>query len=290
VKSLDTDWSDLTDGPSFGGYVLLLLPRAAMLVLPALGIFGLVAVLKILEGSRLSRAMEPVFVGGGICLFIVGLTVLLVPGVAQNNRRRRDLVVSGQGEGRRVSWTATLLQPSGSFKGSLHFGEGRLRFLWHRPQGMDGKIQLEQEVLLQLDVGKIAAVERIAAPSLWEGIRYGSRQAAVLLRDGRRIRFAAPQPQGLVDALREELGRPEGTPVAPEVATALDQATLEELGHALTRRCERVILVAGGDAGSELHVVLQGPREALEASLGHAKAALASEEEAVRPFREARGT
>ncbi|MGE0709918.1 MAG: hypothetical protein AB7N76_25300 [Planctomycetota bacterium] len=285
----DQDWKDVEDGPTYWGYVAAVALRALPFFLLPVGIVGAIVLVDVQGGRSLHRAIEPLIVASVICGGLVTLVATLAPAVNEQGRRRRDLVLARGSAGRRVSWTATFLQPSGAYVGSLHLGDGWLRFLWHRPQGMDGRIQFDQELAFRIEADKVATVELIGAAGAWESLRWGGQQVAVLLRDGRRLRFAAVQPRALAEALERELGRPSGTPVAPEVATALDRATLQEIGDALVRRHDLVVLVAAGQSGGDRFVVLHGEREHVGDALERARAALAAEEEAARPFLAARG-
>lgn len=278
----------LHDGPTHFGHMLSLLPRVMLFAFPIVGIGLLITAVSLLDGSSLSSALEPTFVFGGLTGFVVVIIALAQPAAALQQRRRRDLYLARGRKGDRLAWTATLIQQSVPMSGSVHVSGGLIRFLWHRALNtMDGRIALEQEESIRCEVGQVAAVELVSPETFWEA-RYGVRQVALLLKDGQRIRLAAPQPKRLMSALQAVLAKPAGTPVAPEIQSALDHASIEELGAALTRRCEQVVLIAG-ERETAPHVVLEGEREGLLESLELARLALEGEREELAPYRSARG-
>jgi len=277
----------LHDGPTHFGHMLALAPRVLLFAFPFLGLGLLITAMSLLDGSSLKSALEPTFVFGGLTGAVVLTVALALPAAALQQRRRRDLYLARGRKGDRLAWTATLIQQSVPMSGSVHVCGGLIRFLWHRSMNtMDGRIALEQEESIRCEVGQVAAVELVSPETFWEA-RFGVRQVALLLKDGQRIRLAAPQPKRLVAALQAVLAKPAGTPVAPEIQSALDHASVEELGAALTRRCEQVVVIAG-ERETAPHVVLEGEREGLLESLELARLALEGEREELAPYRSAR--
>ena len=277
----------LHDGPTHFGHMLGLLPRVLLFAGPFLGIGLAITAASLLDGSSLGSALEPTLLCGGVAGFVVLIVVMAQPANALQQRRRRDLYLARGRKGDRLVWSATLIQQSVPMVGSLHVCGGLLRFLWHRGVNtMDGRIALEQEESIRCEVGQVAAVELVSPETFWEA-RFGVRQVALLLKDGQRIRVAAPQPKRLVHALQVVLAKPAGTPVAPELQTALEQASLAELSAALTRRCEQVVVIAG-EREAAPHVVLEGEREGLLESLELARLALEVERHELGPYRAAR--
>ncbi|MEZ0227572.1 MAG: hypothetical protein ACAI25_03050, partial [Planctomycetota bacterium] len=200
-------------------------------------------------------------------------------------RRRRDLLLGqlacATSPGRaRVCWTAWLLDADQAYVGSLHLVRGVIRFLWH--QGAAGVVLPDprSEIVFEVVTTAIAAVETEPARSIGEWWRCGSQVVLLILHDGRRVRFGAPQAERLASALRARLGRPEGTPVAPSPA----DFSLEEIGQSLAQRYPLVALIVRRDDGLPPHVVLHGPTEALRGALENARDVVVQERKALVPY------
>ncbi|HZV02255.1 MAG TPA: hypothetical protein VFF73_36440 [Planctomycetota bacterium] len=274
------DFVQISDGPSYWSHALGALVRPFVIVTPILGVLGALAGLLY---SNHSEGGPFVFLGS----VLAGITLLvcfLVPVGQANLRRRRDVLLGNLASTStvsqaRVCWTAWLLDAGRRHDGSVHLTRGVVRFLWH--QGAAIPItDPRSEMVLELSASAIAAIETEPSGGLGAWWRYGSPLVVLILHDGRRIRFGAYQSEKLASALREKIGKPEGTPVAPTPA----DFSLDEIGHSLVRRHALVAMIVKSSDGAAPFVVLHGGTEELRGALESARDAVLQERKALAPY------
>jgi hypothetical protein len=278
-RGTDVELIQLSDGPAYWPHALRALARPLIFCIPILSLLGGLAGFCAAHGIDTS----PFFVLGSAVLAMVALIALVVPLGQANMRRRRDVLLgqlacSTSSAEARVSWTAYLLDSGQRYDGSLHLTRGVVRFLWHQagPLLLDARA----EIVLEVPVTRIAAIETVSAGTFREWWRAGSPLVLLILQDGRRIRFGAPESERLAGALRERVGRAEGTPVAPSPA----DFSLEEIGQSLVRRHPLVSLIVKGNDGLPPFVVLHGNTEDLRGALENARDALVQDRKALGPY------
>jgi hypothetical protein len=280
VNAPDEELIAFSEGPEYWSHASRTAARGLIMFLPVLSVFGGIVILCAVRGWDWS----PALVFGSIIAGLVVLVSLLIPTGQAQMRRRRDVLLgqlacSTSSSEARLCWTAWLLESGRKYDGSVHLIRGVLRFCWHQgPQTII--VDPRGEIVLEVPVASIAAVETEPAPSLREWWRCGSPLVLLILRDGRRIRIGAPQSEKLAQALRRRVGRPEGTPVAPSPA----DFTIEEIGQALVRRYPLVALIVKGDNGLPPHVVLHGRTEELRGALENARDATVQGRKALGPY------
>ncbi len=271
---------ELSDGPDYWSHVLRALLRGLMVFSPVLSLLGGLAVACAYHGWE----WGPPVVMALFLVGFIGLGALVAPHAQANLRRRRDVLLgqlacSTSSAEARVSWTAWLLDSGKRYDGSVHLVRGVLRFLWHSATAQT-VTDPRSEIVLELPVSRIAAIETEPARSLREWWSCGSPLVLVILRDGRRIRMGAPESERLAQALRLRVGKPEGTPVAPSPA----DFSLEEIGQSLVRRYPLVALVVKGQDGAPPFVVLHGPTEDLRGALENARDTVIQDRKALGPY------
>jgi hypothetical protein len=279
-RTLADELIELCDGPDYGNHFVRALLRGLLVCSPILSLLGGLAVACAYQNWD----WTPLVILASALVALIVLFALLGPHGQANLRRRRDVLLgqlacSTSSAEARVSWTAWLLDSGKRYDGSVHLVRGVLRFLWHQAATLP-VTDPRGEIVLEIPVSRIAAIETEPARSLREWWSCGSPLVLVILRDGRRIRMGAHQSERLAEALRARVGRPEGTPVAPSPA----DFSLEEIGQSLVRRYPLVALVVKGQDVAAPFVVLHGATEDLRGALENARDTVVQERKALSPY------
>jgi hypothetical protein len=270
----------ISDGPSYWSHAFGALVRPFIVITPILGALGAIAGLMY---SNHSDGTPFAFLGA-VLAGIVVLFVLLVPVGQANLRRRRDVLIgqlasTSYTAQSRVCWTAWLVDAGRRHDGSVHLTRGVVRFLWHQGAAIP-VTDPRSEMVLEVSASAIAAIETEPSGGLGAWWRYGSPLVVLILHDGRRVRFGAYQSEKLASALREKIGKPEGTPVAPSPA----DFSLDEIGQSLVGRHALVALIVKRADGAAPFVVLHGGTEELRGALESARDAVLQERKALAPY------
>ncbi len=271
------------DGPAVGRHVAAAIVVTLVVLVPLVVIgVSLGIVLQDDWKDRGTAAAVVLAIGGGILLFVLLILVNVVT-TSRDARREHLLVLTNRVGPRahhrpRLSWYGCWDGEAGRHWGALYVVGDEVSF-WALKSTFGG-MEPGKDALAKGDRRSVRAVE-VERTGPFERIRTGSSRAVVVFfEDGRRLRLAAVDADGLAEQLRGVVGRPDGAPVGPPSDEALlDRVTVEQIGRALARRARLVALVVKerDDPAERPHVVLEGPAEELRGAIELARDVLVRE-------------